>query len=93
MCAAGLLAKVARGDESCGGLAADFLQELLEMPQTGQALFRVAAKELRSAFDALSDKARCVTHTHTLYKHLRGICTSSGWVGKHMPHKAGPCTA
>ncbi|CAL5222225.1 g4558 [Coccomyxa viridis] len=54
----GLLAKVARGDESCSGLAADLLQELLEMPQTGQAVFRVAAKELRSAFDALSDKAR-----------------------------------
>ena len=67
ICAAGLLAKAAQDGESCSGLAADFLQEFLEMPETGQAVFGVAAKELKSALDALSDMDRCVPHT--LYKH------------------------
>ncbi len=54
---------------------------------TGQAVFRVAAAELRSASDALSDKARCVPYTN--HKPHRGalldICCRT-W--KHMQHIA-----
>ena len=48
--------------EPCSGLATAFLQEFLKTPLTGQAVFKVAAEELKSTLDALSDEARCASY-------------------------------
>ena len=62
-CAAGLISRAAQAQNVNNGLASDFLQEFLETPLTGQAVFRVAAHELRSAVNALSDTIRHVLST------------------------------
>ncbi len=62
-CAAGLIAKAKQIRDPCSNIAADFLQELLELPLTGQSVFSVAANELRSAVAALSDHGRYMSLT------------------------------
>lgn len=62
-CAAGLIAKAKQVGDPCSDIAADFLQELLEVPLTGQSVFLVAANELKSAVAALPDHGRYVSLT------------------------------
>ena len=62
-CAAGLIAKAKQVGDPCSDLAADFLQELLEVPLTGQSVFSAAASELKGAVAALSDHGRYVSLT------------------------------
>ena len=60
MCGAGLISRARQTEAPCSEVAAGFLEELLEMPTTGQTLFRVAAAELERGVAALAiDAGRC----------------------------------
>lgn len=59
--AAGLIRRATEAGQhaaSSSDLAAEMLQELLETPVTGQAVFRIAALQLNSAMAALPKAAR-----------------------------------
>ena len=59
MCGAGLISRARQMKAPGCEIAAGFLEELLEMPTTGQTLFRVAAAELECGVAALADAGRC----------------------------------
>jgi hypothetical protein len=60
MCGAGLISRARQTEASGSEVAAGFLEELLEMPTTGQTLFRIAAAELERGVAALADAGRCI---------------------------------